>query len=117
MEEDENFNDSNSEEVEEGQEGAEGYSRARLPKKGEFIGIITQRFGGNRMEVKTTDGKLRNCRVPGRYRRSLWLREGDFVIIVPWGDDKKGDIVYKYNSSSINYLKKKGFLDNLKEDF
>jgi len=100
------------EETKEGQEG--GFvSRARLPKEGEFIGIVVRRFGGNRMEVKTTDGKVRNCRVPGRFKRNMWLKEGDFVIIMPWSDDKKGDIIYKYSFSAINFLRKKGLLGNL----
>ena len=43
--------------------------RVRIPRKGELIGIIVQRFGGNRMEVLSTDGKKRNCRVPGKRRK------------------------------------------------
>ena len=93
-------------------------SRVRMPKNNELIGIIVQRLGGNRMEVKTTDGKTRNCRVPGRYRRRLWLRPKDIIMIVPWEfDDKKGDIIYKYNSSEINQLKKREILSSLYTEF
>lgn len=96
----------------------EVFSRARMPRKGEFIGVILQRLGGNRMEVKTTDGKVRNCRVPGRYKRVLWLRPRDIVMITPWvDDDSKGDVIYKYNSSAIIQLRKKGLIDNLKVEF
>ena len=92
--------------------------RVRLPRDKEVIGIIVQRYGGNRMEVATTDGKSRNCRIPGKYKRDLWLRPRDIVMIIPWADDdSKGDIIYKYNSSAINQLRKKGMLKNLKEDF
>lgn len=92
--------------------------RARTPKKGEFIGILLQRLGGNRMEIKTTDGKTRNCRVPGKYKRSLWLRPNDIVLITPWpDDDSKGDVIYKYSSSAVNQLRKKGLLTNLKDEF
>jgi translation initiation factor 1A len=45
-----------------------------LPKGSEEIGIITQRVGAGRMMVSCMDGKTRNCRVPGRLRRDLWLR-------------------------------------------
>ncbi len=100
------------------QVGQEAPTRVRAPRKGEFIGIIVQRYGGNRMEVHTTDGKKRNCRVPGRFKRSLWLRPRDVVLIVPWiDDDSKGDIIFKYNSSAIIQLRRKGILDSLKEDF
>ena len=93
-------------------------SRVRFPRNNELIGIIVQRLGGNRMEVKTTDGKTRNCRVPGRYKRRLWLRPKNIVLIVPWEfDEKKGDIIYKYNHSEVNQLKKKGILSQLEEEF
>ena len=96
----------------------EAPARVRSPAKGEFIGVIVQRLGGNRMEVHTTDGKTRNCRVPGRFKRTLWLRPRDVVLITPWvDDDLKGDVIFKYNSSAINQLRKRGILNSLKSDF
>ncbi len=98
--------------------GQEAPARVRLPRKGEYIGVIVQRFGGNRMEVLSTDGKKRNCRVPGRFKRSLWLRPKDIVLVQPWvDDDSKGDLVYKYSSSAIYQLQKKGILASLRSDF
>ncbi|MEK6927136.1 MAG: translation initiation factor eIF-1A [Nanoarchaeota archaeon] len=95
-----------------------GFVRVRLPRKGELIGIIIQRYGGNRMDVKSSDGKSRNCRVPGRFKRSLWLRPNDFVLITPWvDDDEKGDVIFKYQGGQINLLRKKGLLDNLSSGF
>lgn len=100
------------------EETAQVVTRVRMPRQGEFIGIITQRLGGNRMHVTATDGKTRNCRVPGKYKRRLWLRPKDFVIIIPWKDnDEKGDVIYKYNSSEKIQLKKKGILDSIKDEF
>jgi len=66
----------------------ERIKRAKLPKKGEVIGIIERRVGGNKMIVNCLDEKTRNCRVPGRLKRRLWLRPGDVVIIEPWELDK-----------------------------
>ena len=75
----------------------DGPVRVKRPRDGEFVGVIVQRYGGNRMEVQCNDGKVRNGRVPGRYRRKLWLRPGDFVIVVPWEDnDEKADVIFKY---------------------
>ncbi len=92
--------------------------RVRTPKKGEVIGIVIQRFGGNRMEVQSTDGKKRNCRIPGRFKKFLWLRPRDVVLIVPWvDDDSKGDIIFKYNPGAVNQLRKKGILDSIKDSF
>lgn len=93
-------------------------TRVKMPRKGEVIGVVVQRLGGNRMEVKSTDGKTRNCRVPGRFKRSMWLRPRDIVMIKPWpDDDSKADVIYKYNSSAINQLRKKGILDSIKDEF
>ena len=101
-----------------GEQQPEQQVRAKLPGKGEVIGSITQRYGGNRMEVKCTDGKTRNCRVPGRFKRSMWLRPGDFVIIAIWVDDaEKGDIVFKYSGSMLTQLRKRGLLAGLDHGF
>lgn len=99
-------------------ENPEAPARVHLPRRGEFLGIVAQRLGGNRMEIKTTDGKIRNCRVPGRFKRRFWLRPGDIVLITPWpDDDSKGDIIYQYSKNAIFQLKKKGILDSLTQGF
>ncbi|MBS3090951.1 translation initiation factor eIF-1A [Candidatus Pacearchaeota archaeon] len=85
--------------------------RVRLPRGEEKIGVLVSRLGANRMEVRTMDGKTMNCRVPGRFKRSMWLRPGDIVLIEPWELDKsKADVIFKYNSSQIIQLKKRGLL-------
>ncbi len=94
-------------------DSTQGYApaRARMPHGRQIIGTVVQRLGGNRMEVACTDGKTRNCRVPGRFKRTLWLRLNDTVMIERWEhDDDKGDVIYKYNSSEITQLRKRGML-------
>jgi translation initiation factor 1A len=110
--------DENAEEDSKETVGGEQFARARMPRKGELIGKITQRYGGNRMEVITTDGKTRNCRVPGKYKRQLWLRPKDIVLVTLWEfDTEKGDIIYKYKPNEVTQLKKKGVLANLETAF
>jgi translation initiation factor 1A len=93
-------------------------SRVKLPREGQFVGVVIERLGGKRMSVKTTDKKTRNCRVPGRFSRKFWLRPGNYVIVQPWSDDDdKGDIIYQYRPNEISQLKRKGFLDNLENEF
>ena len=92
--------------------------RAPLPKKGEVIGLVEQRLGGNKMMVNCLDGKSRNCRVPGRLRRRLWLRPDDVVMVQPWElDDNKADILLKYRINQIEWLKKNGYLKDEKSEF
>lgn len=86
-------------------------TRVRLPRGEEVIGVIEQRLGGNKMLVNCLDGKSRNCRVPGRLKRELWLRPGDVVIVEPWELDKeKGDVIFKYRPNQVEWLKSKGYL-------
>jgi translation initiation factor 1A len=93
--------------------------RVPLPKGKQILGILEQRLGANHMLVKCLDGKTRNCRVPGRLRRRLWLREGNVVIVEPWeiGGDKRGDILLKYHPTQVGWLKKKGFLKISESEF
>lgn len=93
--------------------------RVRLPRGEEMIGIIEQRVGGNKMMVNCLlDRKTRNCRVPGRLRRKLWLRPGDVVIIEPWELNKdRGDVIFKYRPTQIAWLRKKGYLESEKTEF
>jgi translation initiation factor 1A len=99
------------------EEQAEFLSRTPVPKGREVFGIVEQRVGGSRMLVRCMDGKTRNCRIPGRLKKRLWVREGDLVIVEPWefsGDDK-GDVILKYRKTQIDYLKQKGYLKRLDE--
>jgi translation initiation factor 1A len=93
-------------------------TRAPLPKGKEVIGIIEQRYGGNKMKVNCLDGKSRTGRVPGRLKRYLWLRPGDIIIIEPWElDDSKGDILLKYKPNQVAWLKKEGYLETEEDEF
>jgi len=92
--------------------------RVRLPREKEVLGILDQRVGASRMIVRCLDGKSRNCRVPGRLRRRLWLREGDVILVLPWEfDNEKGDVIFKYNPSQIAWLKRKGYLKDIEAEF
>ncbi len=98
------------------QQQPEQQVRIRYPKKNEVLGILEQRLGGSRARVRSFDGKTRICRIPGRLKRYLWIREGDIVLIEPWEhSEDKGDIIFKYNKNQINVLKKKGLLELPKE--
>jgi translation initiation factor 1A len=93
-------------------------TRAKIPRGEEVIGVIEERLGGNKMKVNCLDGKTRNSRVPGRLKRKLWLRPGDVVLIEPWEMDKdKGDVIFKYPSNQIEWLKRNGYIKTEKKEF
>ncbi len=92
-------------------------ARVRLPREGQVLGIVDQRLGASRMRVKCLDGKTRICRIPGRLKRRLWVREGDLLLIEKWEfeADAKGDVLFKYRVSQVDWLKRKGYLKKLEQ--
>ncbi len=92
-------------------------TRVRTPRPPQVFGTIEQRLGGSKMRVRCLDGKTRLCRVPGRMKRKLWVREGDTVIVEPWelGGGERGDIIYKYRPTQVLWLKKKGLIKQVEE--
>lgn len=91
--------------------------RVRLPRENQVIGICERRLGGSRMKVICLDGKTRVCRIPGRLKRLLWVREGDTLLIQPWeyDADEKGDVIYKYRTLQVDWLKRNGHLKGLED--
>lgn len=91
--------------------------RVRMPRGNETLGILEQRVGSSRTIVKCLDAKTRNCRIPGRLKRKLWVREGDIVLVQPWelGGDSKGDIIFKYRPAQVSFLRKKNMLNKLED--
>ena len=91
--------------------------RVRLPRGIQVLGIVEQRLGASRMRINCLDGNVRICRIPGKLKRSLWVREGNVVLVEPWelNQKDKGDIIFKYTSSQVAWLKNKGYLKHADE--
>lgn len=86
--------------------------RVRIPKEDEILGIVTGVVGGGRLVVQCKDGKERMCRIPGKIKRNIWVRDGDIVIVQPWeiDPDKKADIIWRYNRLQADFLRNKGYI-------
>lgn len=97
------------------QQQAEEIRRTPMPREGQVLGVCEQRLGGSHLRVRCLDGKVRICRIPGRLKRTLWVRENDILLIEPWelGGDEKGDVVFKYRPHQADVLRKKGLLKAL----
>ncbi len=93
--------------------------RVPLPRQGEMLGVIDKLLGAARMYVRCVDGKTRLGRVPGSMMRKLYIEQGDLVIIKPWEyeEDTKCDILYKYRKVQVSWLRRKGYLAKLEEEF
>jgi|TARA_Y100000031_G_scaffold107019_1_gene117849 translation initiation factor 1A len=93
-------------------------TRIKLPRDNQTLGVLEQRLGASRMRVRCLDGKTRICRIPGRLKRRLWVRENDILIVEPWefSGEGKGDILYKYTPTQVVFLKNKGYLKKIEEE-
>ncbi len=100
------------------QQQQEEIRRIKMPRGNQSFGLLEQRLGGSRMRVRCLDGKTRICRIPGRLKRRLWIRDGDILLVEPWelSGDQKGDVIFKYKPNQVRFLKKKGLLKGLEED-
>lgn len=40
----------------------------------------------------------------------MWVRNRDVVIVLPWivQSDEKGDIIYRYTGTQVEWLRRKG---------
>ena len=96
--------------------GAEGeITRVRTPRRGEILGEVEQLLGDRRMLVKCTDGYTRLCRIPGKIRKRIWIKEGNIVLAEPWSvqTNERGDIIWRYTNQQADWLEKRGFLRGL----
>lgn len=89
--------------------------RLRLPEGNELLGIVEEMKGGSRMLVRCSDNIIRLCRIPGKMKRRIWVKEGDIVIVKPWPvqGNEKGDIVWRYTKTQVDRLNSMGLLDFL----
>jgi translation initiation factor 1A len=82
------------------------------PSQDEVLGVVVKLLGCDRIMVKCQDGKERLCRIRGKMKRRVWIREGDIVVVSPWDfqSDKRGDVVWRYTHSQADALRRKGLL-------
>jgi translation initiation factor 1A len=82
------------------------------PAQGEVLGVVVKLLGFDRILVKCQDGKERLCRIRGKMKRRVWIRESDIVIVSPWDfqSDKRGDVVWRYTHAQADTLRRKGIL-------
>ena len=85
-----------------------------MPQKGELLGRVVKLVGGDNIVVKCTDGKVRTCRIRGKIKRKMWIRDHDLVLVAPWDfQSDKADIIWRYIVAHAERLEHDGYLTNL----
>ena len=83
-----------------------------MPAQGDVLGVAVRLLGFDRVLVKCQDGHERLCRIRGKMKRRVWIRQGDIVLVSPWDfqTDQKGDIIWRYTRAQADMLRKRGML-------
>lgn len=93
-------------------EETQEFIRVRMPRKGEILGIVRANLSGSRFDIKCIDGNDRICRIPGKYKKKVWVKVNGLVLITPWvvQSNERGDIVWTYTKAQEAWLDKNGYL-------
>lgn len=83
-----------------------------MPAKGDVLCIAVKLLGFDRILVKCQDGHERLCRIRGKMKRRVWIREGDVVLVSPWDfqSDRRADVIWRYTRAQAEMLRKRGLL-------
>jgi len=86
----------------------------RLPSEGEVLGVVVKLVGNDRLLVSCMDGKTRLARIRGKFKKKVWIKSGDVVLVSPWDfQDERADVVWRYSEGEARWLKNKGYLKGL----
>jgi len=84
-----------------------------LPTANDILCVATKLLGFDRVMVKYQDRHERLCRIRGKMKRRVWIREGDVVLVSPWDfqTDTRDDIIWRYTRGQADWLRKNGYLN------
>lgn len=94
----------------------EGFQKLRTPKREEreMFALAIQLMGATQIKALCEDGQERMCRIPGKLRKRVWIRQNDVLIIRLWEwQQDRADIVWRFWGTQTEHLKKRGLLNNL----
>ena len=89
---------------------AEVLDEFELPKETESIVRIVGGKGNNLHMVEDSSSEQFLVSMPRKFRRSVWVKRGDFVVVQPIeeGDKVKAEIVRVLYKEQIKYIKEEG---------
>ena len=57
---------------------------------------------------------MRTCRIRGKIKRRMWIRDNDLVLIAPWDfKSDRADIIWRYIAAHAEKMKADGLLQGL----
>lgn len=81
-----------------------------LPASNQKIVRVLSGRGNNLHEVEDTEGEKFLVSMPTKFRRNVWIKRGDFLVVEPIeeGDKVKAEIVHILYKHQIKYIQDEG---------
>ncbi|XP_073954719.1 probable RNA-binding protein EIF1AD [Choristoneura fumiferana] len=78
-----------------------------LPKKDHSVVKVLKSMGNNLHQVSTPSGEVYLVSMPIKFRRNIWVKRGDYILVEPIleGNKVKAEIVKIFNKESIKFYK------------
>ncbi len=88
------------------------YGEIVLPSTSDVLGVAVKMLGADRIMVSCQDGRQRLCRIRGKLKRRVWIRNGDVVLVSPWDfqSEARGDIFFRYRQNQVSWLRDRDIL-------
>jgi len=86
-----------------------------LPVANDVLCVTVKLLGFDRIKVRCQDGHERLCRIRGKMKRRVWIREGDVVLVSPWDfqSDTRGDVIWRYTRGTSRLAPQKRLSQHL----
>jgi len=93
--------------------------KIRFPRKeeNEILAIVTKLHGSNQLKALCADGVERMCRITGKIKKKVWIRENDLIIVKIWDfQPTKADVIWRFKGDAAkDFFKGKKMLGKLEE--
>ncbi|XP_048369334.1 probable RNA-binding protein EIF1AD [Sphaerodactylus townsendi] len=82
-----------------------------IPSERQQIVRVLGTPGNNLHEVETPEGAKFLVSMPTKFRKNIWIKRGDFLLVDPIeeGEKVKAEISFVLYKDHISYLKKEGY--------
>ena len=80
--------------------------KVKLPTKDEQFAVVREMSGGSRLLAMCEDNQMRMVRIGGKFKKRMWVRVDDLILIKPWTgqSDSRADLVYRYLPNERNWI-------------
>uniref|UniRef100_A0A0K0CUA0 Probable RNA-binding protein EIF1AD n=1 Tax=Angiostrongylus cantonensis TaxID=6313 RepID=A0A0K0CUA0_ANGCA len=79
------------------------------PVEGDIIAQVRGARGNNLHEVEDENGEIYVASMPSKFRKTVWIRRGQFVVLRPIeeGDKVKAEIEHVLDEENVLYIRSK----------